>query len=133
MREILFEGKRTDNNEWIRGNLVHTQKRDFDYYEIITLDGSQSSTVKTKTVRQFTGLMDKNGKMIFEGDIITYIWNTFVGEVEGISLIAYNENEAKFVANCITNNYSLSTFEYVGQRAEVVGNRWDNPELLQEE
>lgn len=134
MREILFEGKRTDNNEWIRGNLVHTQKKGLDYYEIFTLDGTQSATVKTETVREFTGLTDKNGEKIFEGDIISYIWVTLAGEAdEKKHLIAYNDNKAKFVADCITNNYSLPTFEYVGQRGKIIGNRWDNPELLQEE
>lgn len=141
MREILFRGKRVDNDEWVYGFLicmnyidVWEQKVCYDGQEEIKYCTTKSYQVKPETVSQFTGLTDKNGEKIFEGDIISYIWVTLAGETdEKKHLIAYNDNKAKFVADCITNNYSLPTFEYVGQRGKIIGNRWDNPELLQEE
>lgn len=126
MREILFEGKRTDNNEWIRGNLVHTQKKDLDYYEIITLDGLQSSTVKTETVRQFTGLTDKNGKMIFEGDIAKL---SHPAIKETIGVLGWDKHEAGFVLRK-KDNYEI--IGYLSELYQIIGNIYDSPELMQE-
>lgn len=148
MREILFEGKRTDNNEWIRGNLVHTKKKDLDYYEIITLDGSQSTTVKTETVRQFTGLTDKNWKMIFEGDILKIISSVKGEIIDNTRAFKSVEREdcAVVLWDYKTGGYKLKVYHKgkykriskfaIGHlfvyKAEVIGNCWDNPELLQE-
>lgn len=148
MREILFEGKRTDNNEWIRGNLVHTQKRGLDYYEIITLDGTQSATVKTETVREFTGLTDKNWKMIFEGDILKIISSVKGEIIDNTRAFKSVEREdcAVVLWDCKTGGYKLKVYHKgkykriskfaIGHlfvyKAEVIGNCWDNPELLQE-
>lgn len=142
MREILFEGKRTDNNEWICGNLIHTQKEDLDYYEIITLDGLQSSTVKTETVRQFTGLTDKNGKKIFEGDIIKAYFKpqNFKNPPYAIGSVIFENGTFKVVVHVSENSIEYKVFEKENTVAysiehnfldryyvlEVVGNIHDN-------
>lgn len=142
MREILFEGKRTDNNEWICGNLIHTQKEDLDYYEIITLDGLQSSTVKTETVRQFTGLTDKNGKKIFEGDIIKAYFKpqNFKNPPYAIGSVIFENGTFKVVVHISENSIEYKVFEKENTVAysiehnfldryyvlEVVGNIHDN-------
>lgn len=123
MREILFRGKRIDNDEWVYGSLV------------IWSDGSTSIfdarldvptwAVDPTTVSQFTGLTDKNGKRIFEGDIVRYMNND-------IMVIVWNKEAASFVGA-----YSYINFNYCAtlinghMYLEVIGNIHDNPELLE--
>ena len=142
MREILFKGKRTNNNEWIYGNLIHTKKEDLDYYEIITLDGLQSSTVKTETVRQFTGLTDKNGKKIFEGDIIKAYFKpqNFKNPPYAIGSVIFENGTFKIVVHVSENSIEYKVFEKENTAAysiehnfldryyvlEVIGNIHDN-------
>lgn len=136
MREILFRGKRKDNGEWIYGyycvfnGMIHciytgyaeTDCGDIypDYYE-----------VDPDTVGQYTGLTDKNGRKIFEGDIIEGHCHSQWNHELMRCVIAYNRDhfEARHYTNGIHGNYF--TYKTVFSKdVVVIGNIYDNPELI---
>lgn len=146
MREILFKAKRIDNGEWVEGYLFDNgfdgeEKKYFvggliiekyngtacDEWDIIGIDFCE---VAPKTLCQFTGLCDKNGKRIWENDVV---WLVYDGE-EHIYQIIWDNSELDFKATNGEENYG-SNFEYLlcCDEIEVIGNIFDNPELLQEE
>ena len=82
----------------------------------------------------FCGFGKAYHKKVFEGDIIDYTWDTLCGGKEHRTyVISYANNEAKFVGDCVIGNprHSLPTFEYIGERGEVIGNIYDNKEILE--
>ena len=111
MREILFRGERSDDKEWVFGDLEHNGNHIPKFVDGYTIDPS--------TVGQFTGLTDKNGKKIFEGDIIKVIAGNPVGE----------PIVAKIIPNL--NDYELMWDIEHSYEIEIVGNIHDNPELLE--
>ena len=128
MREILFRGKRIDNGEWIEGFYVHVpcgrMCKDEHLIQTLKLDGRVNGlfNVDPETVGQFTGLTDKNGKKIFEGDIVC-----LYGEL-------YNKIfSIVFAEGCFrlgTKNGYACTLHNLTSALEVIGNIHDNPELL---
>ena len=138
-REILFRGKRTDNGEWVKGfyvcvpdtHYIMTGKFDSLTNGIIN---SEAYKVDPDTVGQFTGLTDRNGVKIFEGDIIKwkYLCNDHL-----VYQVVYEKGTAGFVTRRNFNNrdgidcYSDSVFDDDGDMSEVIGNIHDNPELLE--
>lgn len=119
-REILFRGKRVDSSEWFEGSywLSRSAVRETTY---ITDGYGNLFCVIPETVGQYTGLTDKNGVKIFEGDIIKHKENLFE--------IKYSTEQARYLA-VLTNG----VFDPVAmQNCEVVGNVFDNSELLKGE
>lgn len=114
-REILFRGKRIDNGEWVEGMYLYIKGH--TYPSIFDMEGF-SHIIITKTVGQFTGLTDKNGKKIFEGDILK-AGNGHIGYAD------FSEGGFVLVCRCHSNLTDL-----YGAIQEVIGNVYDNPELL---
>lgn len=126
MRDILFKGKRLDNGEWIQGYLFF---KAYICWGMVN-DVPDMKEVDPETVCQYTGLTDKNGRKIFNGDIIRYI-NEINGK-EKIEEIKYNKTYASFcrIRKSEMGSQYLSMDEEIANRCEIVGNIFDNPELL---
>lgn len=139
MREILFRGKRTDNGEWVQGDLLLDQDLEqaqivwFDYKS--TEDGVErdgdGAIVIPETVGQYTGLTDKNGRRIFEGDIVrTKKYGKVVGHV---NVNDYDTFQVVYEPAIFRLVNPTRGFNLVGQAIdwEVISNIYDNPELLE--
>lgn len=126
MREILFRGKRKLNKEWIAGSL-HTEKFTADE-EYLCCEINQCD-VYPETVGQYTGLTDKNGKRIFEGDIV------LDEQSEYNYLIKWFPEYACFsLANKNGHmEFGCDEIEIFLNDLVVIGNVTDNPELLKGE
>lgn len=129
MRDIKFRGKCEIGEDviWVYGDLL--QPTDLlDIYEISdcdSIDGSRYE-VDRNTIGQYTGLKDKNGKEIYEGDIIQY-------EDIQKGVVEYSEQYAQFILK-ETGNIA-DEYEALGEFNikvfKVIGNIYDNPELLE--
>ena len=119
-REILFRGKRVDNGEWTEGYLFKQWNRTFLLWGM-TGDIPNMTEVIPETVGQFTGLTDKNGKKIFEGDIVRD-WDGRIYEIKYSDFEWIAEQTKSFWIN----------IKHL-KPCEVIGNIYDNPELLEVE
>ena len=132
MREILFRGK-TEKGEWVEGDFSKPCNIIFitiGYDEVLKQNNVEifnDEKVTPETVGQFTGLTDKNGKKIFEGDIVKFSHPAYEEEIVGA--VDWEYNETGYV---IREKYGYTTFDYHGEFYEVLGNIHDNPELLEE-
>ena len=138
MREILFRGKRVDNGELIEGFYAKSGDRTF-----ILIDNDFAvgyvimKEVYPETVGQFTGLTDKNGKKIFEGDIVELydgetVWRAVVefGNPNGNYSWGWQLNPIGKV-DINTDILCWVEMEDAGAFCEVIGTIYDNPELLE--
>ena len=121
MREILFRGKRIDNGEWVFGmpwifkekSCICPWKKGMCKYDT----GFFPVEVIPKTVGQYTGLKDENGKRIFEGDVV---YDRFTKDK-----VVFEDCQWKLV-----DRYG-KWIELFNREVEVIGNIHDNPELLE--
>lgn len=126
---FLYRGKRIDNGEWVEGflmdeNYINTPFNDNEvggrFDDPVEIDES--------TLCQCTGLRDKNGKLIYENDIVNCI------EAECCGRIVWNESEAGFYFDVLLEDGTYEEeriYDYV-DCMDVIGNIFDNPELLEE-
>lgn len=130
MREILFRGKRKDNGEWVQGNYLCLHKSDDTDLHIIVDEHGIYNPIVPETDGEFTGFTDKNGKMIFEGDIVNYFGKDFLN-----SLVTFDKGSFWFeflseYTRKIRNQKRDLIFSNVSVCGKVIGNIYDNPELL---
>ena len=131
MREILFRGKRVDNGEWVYGFYSPVNLPIFgNQGHFINENGFRAVEVIPETVGQYTGLTDKNGKKIFEGDIMIFCKEagaTYPFEIrwDGIGWKMFTAD-----GNRIKDAFESGEIRYM-QKCEVIGNIHDNPELLE--
>ena len=120
MREILFRGKRKTNNTWAYGGYI----KDIAENEIHIGDTRLFSTIYPETFGQYTGLKDKNGTKIFEGDIVNMLNIT-----DYPMQIKWSKKWARFIFYNLVDKTEMNLFT---EQCEVIGNIYDNSELVKE-
>ena len=136
MREILFRGKRTDNGEWVEGFYLYTEE---NTHPVIIDMKCRSHIIIPETVCQFTGLYGKNGRKIFEGDIL------HIAKIAD-GLGGYYQPPLDYPVNvvvkwdlcawmwetlCEDKRYISFPDAWCHYKYKVIGNIYDNPELLE--
>ena len=125
MREIIFRGKRLDNGEWAYGSLFVGFQKFYICPKAIAMynfDGALCLggfiEVDPSTVGQYTGLKDKNGKKIFEGDILSL-------RTGRPHVVRFKDGSFILEDSAIPISFAI--------KFEIIGNAHDNPELIKEE
>ena len=148
MRDILFKAKRVDNGEWVEGFLfkqVGVKDRMYYAIEVIT-ETVNAYEVDENTVCQYTGLTDKNGNKIWENDIVRHTYTTyaekpnnyppFESKKEAKNYVIKFDNTASYMGYRYHNGRNIFPFKkgtVINGDDEVIGNIFDNPELLKGE
>lgn len=127
MREILFRGKRTDSGEWYFGyyHVTHGTPAIFKKTEIDPRE--DYAFVDPSTVGEYTGLTDRNGRKIFEGDIVKY------GDT--IHRVAFEQRSGTAYFGLVYSPIETLPFGHYQdlKQIEIIGNIYDTPELLESE
>ena len=134
MREILFRGKQVNDGMWIQGYLFQFWGRAYILWGM-TNDTPTMHEVKPETIGQFTGLTDKNGVKIFEGDIVGFTAENELCEPHYYQGFVYFCDGA-FWVDCGKDNddndvlFSIGHALLADKNIQVIGNIHNNPELL---
>ena len=134
MREILFRGKRLDNGEWVEGFYTcfnSNEHRIYNGYAETDCGDYYPDwwSIDPETVGQYTGLEDKNGVKIFEGDIVNHHVQGNILVSRGV--VAWDGKNGRWAYQLKT---MMPDFTFFNPNAwEVIGNIHDNPELLEVE
>ena len=140
MRKILFKAKRIDNGEWIEGHYTECRGETFigidtsSMFEIFCPPVIRWFKVSSETICQFTGLFDRYGNKIWENDILK-TWPDEYAQVKfgfyntGFAIGNYNQG---FYAAFSEDSYYRHELGYWCKESYVIGNIFDNKELLQE-
>lgn len=123
----LYRAKRLDNGKWIYGDLVHSVYKKYDTCVGQYGNGVGMHTVDTNTICQCTGIKDKNGKLIWENDIVNCM------DAECCGYIGWNESEAGFYFNVLLEDGRFEEEHIYDYQdcIEAIGNIFDNPKLLE--
>ena len=145
MREILFRGKRLDNGKWVDGGYYEGNaggRYILQGFQSLAVNFGENDDIRNEapalfrvdpdTVSQYTGLTDKNGQKIFEGDVVqTPKYGVDNGKGQKCC------GKDKFVVGYADGTYTLTNgrrrfYLRPDDAVEAIGNRYDNPELLEE-
>lgn len=132
MREILFRAKRIDNGEWVEGQyafILNPLTESGEPIKHLICNGTNifNDEIDPETICQYTGLKDKNGNRIWENDIIKHEISDTIGTVKW-----YQED---YVGWCVDDTIidEQQFTDEMWNECEVIGNIFDNPELLKGE
>lgn len=130
MREILFRGKEVESSDWYYGDIFHSSMN-VDTTRIHDYINRANVEIIPDTLGQFTGLTDKNGTKIFEGDIVEYE----AGGKLRIGRVFFSDFRASFSVTAGKNGSARinnDLFNYIQNRnsVTVIGNIYDNHELI---
>ena len=134
MREILFKAKKIVSGEWVQGYLFETQENTYIAYnnqfdnDLFLSPQNIFIVVDKDTICQYTGLKDKNGRKIWEGDIVKCNYNNYGEKEVYVGKVIFREDNCIFV---VTNGKSTD-YEWWNEEKEVISNIFDNPDLLGE-
>ena len=134
MNRYLFKAKRRDDGQWIKGTVLFHDVDAATIFNQHPADGSlQGFEVDPSTICQCTGLRDRNGKLIWENDIVAY-WDTYStengwAEADCDGKGGWDDETLSFQ---VTNRLSSESYEVLDE-CSVIGNIFDNPELLESE
>lgn len=145
MREILFRGKRKDNGKWVEGSYCQKKTAHYEGREVVEdvkhlIITSMTdcrylyAEVDQETVCQYTGLTDRNGRKIFEGDILRFV--NYINNNEWLCVIEFLEGS--FICRYIREDGELGEYNHFTSwhekvKWEVISNIFDSPELVNQE
>ena len=125
----LFRGKRIDNNEWVFGDLITNKDKLYIHPKENDFTKNSFIEVKPETVGQFTTLIDKNRKKVFEGDIVVFNMGRNLPNVSIVPrVVFYDEMNTQFTK--YVSPFSTLERGAVKDEGEVIGNMYDNFDIL---